>query len=283
MRIPFRLLDVFTDRPLAGNQLCVVPDPLELRPEAMQAIALEIGFSETTFVTEAAGDRYAIRIFTPRSEISFAGHPTLGTAFVLAAEGRIEATAKQSCAGGEFPVTVDLDRGVASMLQLPAWFGPEATDRSAVATVVGLEPQDLDEDLPALVVSTGAPYLIVPAADEDAVGRARPDSPGLARLLDESSAEGCYLFAIGEEGAKARMFDSDVGEDAATGSAAGPLGAYLAEYGAFRGGPLRVSQGDELGRPSTLVVETRREHDAWLVHVSGGVVIVGRGEFDVTM
>ena len=94
MEIPFRLVDVFTDRALAGNQLCVVPEPVEsLDTLLMQAIAREIGFSETTFVSEAAGDRYAMRIFTPGTELPFAGHPTLGTAFVLASEGRISSSA----------------------------------------------------------------------------------------------------------------------------------------------------------------------------------------------
>src|SRR5207245_1586897 len=89
MEVPFRLVDVFTDRPLAGNQLCVVPEtPPGLKSELMQALAPEIGFSETTFVTEAGGDRYAMRIFTPGMELPFAGHPTVGTAFLLAAEGR---------------------------------------------------------------------------------------------------------------------------------------------------------------------------------------------------
>jgi len=87
VNVPFRLVDVFTLRPLSGNQLCVVPEPIDVDEETMQALAREIGFSETTFVTEAAGDRYAMRIFTPGQELPFAGHPTLGTAFVLVSEG----------------------------------------------------------------------------------------------------------------------------------------------------------------------------------------------------
>ena len=95
VNVPFRLVDVFTPRPLAGNQLCVVPEPGDLDDAEMQAIAKEIGFSETTFVTEATGDRYAMRIFTPGQELPFAGHPTLGTAFVLVSEGRVSSPATQ--------------------------------------------------------------------------------------------------------------------------------------------------------------------------------------------
>src|SRR5919201_6361036 len=103
MRLPFRMVDVFTARPLAGNQLCVVPDGGGLPPELMQALALEIGFSETTFVTTAAEDSYEMRIFTPGAELPFAGHPSLGTAFVLVSEGRVRSPATQRVAAGEVP------------------------------------------------------------------------------------------------------------------------------------------------------------------------------------
>src|SRR5213593_3817887 len=123
MEIEFRLVDVFTDRPLAGNQLCVVPDaPAGMEASLMQALAREIGFSETTFVTEAAGDRYSMRIFTPGAEMPFAGHPTLGSAFVLASEGRITSPATQVVTAGEFRVEVDVEGGVSRVRQLPPEF-----------------------------------------------------------------------------------------------------------------------------------------------------------------
>ena len=120
VNVPFRLVDVFTPRPLAGNQLCVVPEPGQLDDAEMQAIAKEIGFSETTFVTEAAGDRYAMRIFTPGQELPFAGHPTLGTAFVLVSEGRVSTPATQVIAAGLIPVEVDVASCTAWMTLLPA-------------------------------------------------------------------------------------------------------------------------------------------------------------------
>ena len=162
MPVPFRIVDVFTPRPLAGNQLCVVPEPVELDAEGMQAIAREIGFSETTFVTEAAGDRYAMRIFTPGSELRFAGHPTLGTAFVLVSEGRVSSPATQVVAAGEIPVGVDLDAGFAWMTQLPAEFGAPFEERELIAGAIGLGAADLHEDLPISTVSTGLHITIVP-------------------------------------------------------------------------------------------------------------------------
>src|SRR5438093_9312380 len=104
MEVGFRLADVFTERPLAGNQLCVVPEtPLELTSEQMQSLAREIGFSETTFVTRSDRDGYEMRIFTPDAEIPFAGHPTIGTAFTLVSEGRLEARAVQPTTAGQVP------------------------------------------------------------------------------------------------------------------------------------------------------------------------------------
>src|SRR5712692_1634085 len=172
VRIPFRIVDVFTHRPLAGNQLCVIPDPIELSTDAMQAVAGEIGFSETTFVTEAGGDRYAMRIFTPAAELPFAGHPSLGTAFVLASEGRIATPATQVVKGGVFAMSVDVKGGTAGMRQLPPSFGTEVAARDALAAAVGLASEDLHPSLPAQLVSTGAAPLLLPVRDPGAVGRA---------------------------------------------------------------------------------------------------------------
>jgi len=120
MDVPFRIVDVFTERPLAGNQLCVVPEPVELDDATMQALALEIGFSETTFVTEYGADCYAMRIFTPDQELPFAGHPTLGTAFVMVSEGRVTSPVVQVVQAGEIPVEVDVRRGVRDDAPAPA-------------------------------------------------------------------------------------------------------------------------------------------------------------------
>jgi trans-2,3-dihydro-3-hydroxyanthranilate isomerase len=285
MRIPFRLVDVFTERPLAGNQLCVVPDGAAVQEKLMPRIAQEIGFSETTYVLEAGGDRYRMRIFTPGSELPFAGHPTLGTAFTLVSEGTVTTPVTQSVPAGEIEVEVDLDGGSARMRQLPPTFGKEIHDRELLAEANGLGVDQLHPDLPAQVVSTGLPHLIVPARDEASVAAAEREPRSLQALLEAAGTDAIYLFASDEEGtAKARMFDvtRGIGEDPATGSAAGPLGAYLAARGvAGMPGSVSIRQGEELGRPSVLRAEVERDGASWSVHVGGGVRIVGDGAFDL--
>ena len=286
MEVPFRIVDVFTDRPLAGNQLCVVPEPLDgLDQDLMQAIAGEIGFSETTFVTEAGTDRYAMRIFTPTEELPFAGHPTLGTAFLLAAEGRIGPKATQAVEAGEFLVETSVDAGTARVRQQAPEFGTEAKAIAPLAHAVGIAERDLRTDLWPRVVSTGLSHLLVAARDADVVTQARPNSGEIEAVLEEVGATGLYLFCVlGDGEAKARMFPPGVGiaEDPATGSAAGPLGAFLAQHHeAGMPGRLRIAQGEEIGRPSELFVDVTEDGDSFEVWVQGSVRIVGRGVFQL--
>jgi trans-2,3-dihydro-3-hydroxyanthranilate isomerase len=283
MEVAFRLVDVFTERPFAGNQLCVVPEtPAELTVEQMQTLAQEIGFSETTFVTRAARDRYEMRIFTPADEIPFAGHPTLGTAFVLASEKVIADRAVQTTTAGDVPVKVDVGGGEAWMTQLPPEFGSEFTEVELVGRATGLGPGDFHPELPMQVVSTGFGSLIVPVRDEETLRRAERDGRGCIEAAERAGAGCLYLFAIrGPGDVMARMFDPfmGIGEDPATGSAAGPLGAYLAER-AVGGvpGSIVVAQGEMVDRPSFLHVDVHRQ-DGWVVRVGGGVRIVGQGVF----
>ncbi len=284
MRLPYRLADVFAEVPLAGNRLCVVLDAHGLDTQLMQSIAREINFSETSFVTTAASDRYSLRIFTPGKEMPFAGHPTVGTAYVLVSEGLVRSPAVQEVAAGEFRVEADPETGQAGVWQQAPVYGPELDDRERLAAAVGLGVDDLHPELPAQVVSTGLPHLIVPAVDADAVGRALPDQRILSDVATGVATDGLYLFALADGGAKARFFGWGIGidEDPATGSAAGPLGAYLAARG-LGGLPGRivVRQGEEVGRPSSLHVEVTPDGDTWTVWVGGGVFVVGRGEFDL--
>jgi trans-2,3-dihydro-3-hydroxyanthranilate isomerase len=283
VEIPFRLVDVFTPVPMSGNQLCVVPDPIDLNGSTMQALAKEIGFSETTFVTEAEGDRYAMRIFTPDAELPFAGHPTLGTAFVLVSEGRVTSPGTQRTTAGEVPVEVDLASNSAWMTQLPVVFGRVFEDRALIARAIGLEPDDLVSELPVQTVTTGLLWTIVPVRDGARLGRAQRDGRALEEVAAISGDEGLYLFAATGGGVTARMFDAGhgIGEDPATGSAAGPLGAYLAEHHlAGMPGSILVRQGERVGRPSELLVEVRGERGGgWRVRVGGGVHVVGSGAF----
>jgi trans-2,3-dihydro-3-hydroxyanthranilate isomerase len=285
MDVGFRLLDVFTDRPFAGNQLCVVPEvPDALDAETMLTLTREIGFSETTFVTGVRPDGYDVRIFTPEKELPFAGHPTLGTAFLLAAENRCGAELTQACGAGEIPVRVDRAAGRARMWQLPPVFGTEVVDRDLVARGAGLSAADLAEGLPIVPVSTGIAHLMVPLRDEATLRRAVRDEAACGPACEVAEdAEALYLFVVrGPGDVMARMFDRwpSIGEDPATGSAAGPLGAYLSRYGlAGMPGDVLVSQGELAGRPSELHVATRPSGASWTVEVEGGVRIVGEGRF----
>ena len=285
MRVSFVLVDVFTAEPFAGNQLCVVPEPPpELDGATMQVLAQEIGFSETTYVTAIREGGYDVRIFTPVEELPFAGHPTLGTAFVLAALGLVSRDVVQTCAAGDVPVVVDPPAETATMRQLPPVFGEPFTDRHAVAAAAGLRDDDLS-DGPIVPVGTGITHLIVPVVDEAALRRATRDDRGCVDVTDRADAESLYLFAIrGGGDVMSRMFDRSVqiGEDPATGSAAGPLGVYLSEHGvAGMPGHVTISQGEMVGRPSFLDVVVERSGEGWVAHVGGGVQIVGEGSFRV--
>lgn len=284
MRVPFRLLDVFAEAPFEGNQLCVVPDvPDGLDADTMLKIAAEIAFSETTFVTAVRDDGYDVRIFTPDNELPFAGHPTLGTAYVLALEGRVARSLVQTSIAGDVPVEVDVDGGRATMQQLPLSFSDPFDDRAAVAEAAELEPGDLIEGLPIVAASTGIPHLIVPVRDAATLANAARHDRACAAVCEAAGTESLYLFAIRAGGdVIARMFDrsASIGEDPATGSAAGPLGAYLARHGlADMPGRMVVSQGEAVGRPSTLHVKVAPTDATWEVRVGGAVRMMGDGAF----
>ncbi len=180
---------------------------------------------------------------------------------------------------------VDLEAGFAWMQQHPPRFGNEFHDRALVARAAGLEPDDLDPNLPVQVVSTGLAHLIVPVRDERALRRAERNGRACAEATEASGGECLYLFTVRRAGdVMARMFDAafSIGEDPATGSAAGPLGAYLATRGlAGLPGTCVVAQGELVGRPSFLHLKVDALGGSWLVRVGGGVRLVGEGSFDL--
>ena len=276
---PYSLLDVFTDTPLEGNQLAVVHDADGMADAVMRALALETKLSETTFVqsADAAGADYRNRIWTTGGEIPFGGHPSLGTAFAIArARGEREVSYVQQTGAGLQPVDVEVDgdRGRASMLQEPASFGEEV-DPAVALPAAGLEPGDVHPDLPPQFVSTGVPQLVVPIARAEALARVRPDPAALEALLGAAGAVVLYVALCDPETAtaRARSVSHTVhgGEDPATGGAAGPLCAYLAQRTGAEA--VTISQGVEMGRPSRL--EARMEGDR--ARVGGGVVAVADG------
>jgi trans-2,3-dihydro-3-hydroxyanthranilate isomerase len=273
------LLDVFTSTPLEGNGLAVVHDADALDEQRMLAFARETHLSETCFVQTPTreGADYRNRIFTVRGEIPFAGHPSLGTAVAVAlSRGEHEVTYVQETGVGLQPVDVRLEGGAcrASMLQEPATFGPEVDVRHVLAAV-GLVPGDGHRELPPQVVSTGLATLIAPISSSRCVADANPDFDLIEALAERTGASNLYIVCLEGEGrAHARMFTTFVegGEDPATGSAAGPLVAYLDARGA--GSRVEIRQGVEMGRPSLLVAELEDGRP----RVGGSVVPVIDGE-----
>jgi trans-2,3-dihydro-3-hydroxyanthranilate isomerase len=259
-------LDVFAERPLAGNGLAVVDDADDIDDATMLAFARETDLSETTFVqsAEAEGADYRNRIFTVVRELPFAGHPSLGTAVAVARWGGQEAASfVQQTDAGLQPIDVRAEGGRwrAEMLQGEPEHGTEL-DVEAVMHAVGLNPAEAHQDLAPRVVSTGLPTAIVPLSEASSLERAKPDFAALDAALagaEPRAGESPNFYLVwadtGSGEARARMFATVVpgGEDPATGSAAGPLGAYLAEYAGCE--RVRIRQGEEMGRPSVLEVE----------------------------
>ncbi len=281
MRRPLTWLDVFTSAPLSGNALAVVHDADGLDDETMLAFARETNLSETTFVqaATAAGADYRNRIFSTPGEMPFAGHPSLGTAVAVArARGEARARYVQQTPAGLQPVEVqvDGDRARASMLQEPPVFGAEPAPGDVMAAA-GLDASDAHERLPAQVVSTGVAHLMAPLRDVAALGRAAPGREVLRALQEPIGAMVLYLVALDLEAemAQARGFflgPAGITEDPATGSAAGPLLAYLREHAGT--GELTVHQGLEMGRPSRIDCAWAEDRP----RVSGDVVVIADGE-----
>lgn len=279
------MLDVFSDRPLAGNALAVVHDADPIAAETMVAVARETNLSETTFVQTAdqPGADYRNRILTIGGEVPFAGHPSLGTAVAVARQrGLDRADFVQQTGTGLQPVSVSRagDHWHASMLQDPAQFGVEP-DPAPVMALAGLGGGPADPRLPPQFVSTGMVHLIAPVAERSALAEATPD---LAAITAFGSPHGCdTLFLVwiactreGETDSghvRARMFSQLVpgGEDPGTGSAAGPLCAYLNARAGLE--QIEISQGSEIGRPCS--IEAQIEGDR--VRVGGDVAVAVDG------
>jgi trans-2,3-dihydro-3-hydroxyanthranilate isomerase len=283
--LTFYIVDVFAEERYAGNQLAVVRGGADLPDETLQKIALEMNYSETTFVLseEETDGGYDVRIFTPGEEVPFAGHPTLGTAYVIQHEllaGPVERITLNLKAG-EIPVTFG---EVLWMRQLPPTFG-EVLDHASVARALNLETADLDGHYPVQEVSTGLPALIVTLRDLDALRRCKVDWERYTEVA--GSGKNLYVFCPephdhGPGDLSARMFANDLGvpEDPATGSAAGCLAAFLLEHNYLRTDSIdvRVEQGYEIGRPSLLYLRATRDSDEINVDVGGKVQMVARGE-----
>ena len=302
MQIAFEQVDVFTERPFAGNPLCVVPDGTGLSTEQMQAIAREMNLSETTFVLPPTDPQaaYWMRIFTPAKEIPFAGHPSVGTAYVMARAGRFRLQEPvtrifQQVGIGTLPLDIEVSNGKPGrviMTQGKPTFGGVVRDLTPVAEALGVDPGALARThLPVQVVSAGLEHLMVPLADLETVGTLQPNVARLDALLQDHGALGCFVFCLQSAApdtfAHARMFAPGAGvpEDPATGSAAGPLGAYLAVHGVLPKTQTAfvLEQGIEMGRPSRLWVEVIRDAAGMptTLRVGGTTVPVIRGTIEL--
>jgi trans-2,3-dihydro-3-hydroxyanthranilate isomerase len=291
--LAFATLDVFTDERFKGNPLAVVLEAGGLDRASMQAIALEFNLSETVFVTavEPAAARAAVRIFTPRAELPFAGHPTIGTALLLARDGLGERLGETlhltlEMAAGAVPVVIDLERGapVRATFRAPGSPMVEAPlDPALFAPAFGLDPSDLGPIAPR-PAGHGLRFLLVEVASLEALARARPVAQPEA-LLAAGLDNGVYLFtrATGDGTIRARLFAPlhGIAEDPATGSAAAALAALLAtvEPGADAGDTSwRIVQGVEMGRPSVIdITATSRSGHIAQVTVAGCAVPVTEG------
>lgn len=294
---PFHIVDVFPETRYSGNQLAVVGDAGDLTPGEMQRIAREMNFSETTFIVArtptASGHR--VRIFTPRTELPFAGHPTLGTASVLRRELDLDGLDEIVLDLEIGPIRVTIDHGTGSdpvywMRQRPPVFGSTVT-RDVTAAVLGLDAARLDPDVDPQIVSTGLPTLVVALDSIEAVRDVEIDEGAYARLREAEDVPAVFVFTDqaveAASDVHARMFAPAIGipEDPATGSSNGCLAAYLSKHRYFgdRRIEVIVEQGHELGRPSRLHVaaegggEAEDGCDDLEVRVGGRVVPVAEG------
>jgi trans-2,3-dihydro-3-hydroxyanthranilate isomerase len=271
-------LDVFSDVPLAGNQLAVVHDADDLDDATMLAFARETRLSETTFVqrpTDAGAD-YRNRIWFPRGEMPMAGHPSLGTAVaVAAAAGATDAQYVQQTQAGLQPVAVARAGDVwrASMLQAEPVVGAEL-DAGAILGAVGLTAADAHPELPPQLMSTGLPQVVAPVRDDAALARARGDYAAMERVLEPLGVDMIILSVLDGERARSRALYLDLGfvnEDPATGSAAGSLVTYLHARGVTSS--IVIEQGAQIARPSTLhaAIEDGR------ARVGGDCVVLATG------
>ncbi len=290
----FVTLDVFTGEALAGNPLAVVLDAEDLDTAAMQAIAKEFNLSETVFVSAPENERHraALRIFTPKQELPFAGHPTVGTAVLLALQDQGGATGSVLFGleerVGVISCAVEVQgegRGRARfrLPRLPEIWG-EGLDTARAAWALGLDPTEIgfDRHLPSRH-SAGVPYDLVPVASLDALGRAQVSSESFEAVFGASSHPSAYVYAREGEGFRARMFfrAPNLTEDPATGSAAASFAGTLMQFEPLGDGEhdILIRQGVEMGRPSEIALQLVIRGGALVsAEIGGSAVVVSRGE-----
>ncbi len=292
-KLEFYIVDVFAETKWTGNQLAVFINAKSLGTEKMQRIAREMNFSETTFINSNKNQKngYDVRIFTPEKELPFAGHPTLGTAYVVQSEiiKRHVDKIKLNLKVGQIPVSFQFKNNQLEFLWMklkkPIFkheFGPEQWK-----DILGLEKEDFEENHPICEVSTGVFCFIVPLKSLSAVKRTQMNLNKFYEFIKNTNAKATLIFANDtykkENDLNARFFAHYYGvpEDPATGSANGCLAAYLIRYDYYGSNKIdiRVEQGYELGRPSLLLLKAEYESKDIDIYVGGRVFMVAHGEF----
>jgi trans-2,3-dihydro-3-hydroxyanthranilate isomerase len=289
----FYTLDVFTTTRFEGNPLAVVTDGDGLSQDQMLAVAREMNLSETVFVQKPTEDRALVRlrIFTTRQELKLAGHPVIGTWFLLAELGVVPAQegavhVLQQTGAGILPVEIQFHEGRphrVTMTQKDAAFRPAKIRKQALAAALGLSLKNLAADMEPEYVSTGIFNLMVPLRNRAALGKIQMNMTELGGVLARSGTM-AYCFALGgKEKVFARgMLPWELYEDAATGSAAGSLGAYLVRRGKLAAGKtLHILQGAEMGRPSHIQVEVAQKGKKLVPRVSGAAVKIFEGTIQI--
>jgi trans-2,3-dihydro-3-hydroxyanthranilate isomerase len=281
MQLVYEIVDVFTQEPLAGNALAVFPDARELDSATMQSIARELNLAETAFVLPAksSGCTAQVRIFTPAMEMTFAGHPTIGTSYVLRMRGAVPKEQTSFVLEekvGKVAVRVDPDDDPLIWLQTPPISRGRTFSHEQAAAITGLAENDLLSEVPVQVRSAGNPCLYVGVRDKSAVDRAWVELSAQRKLFGDGDPTCVFLFAPTAQGAYSRMFAPEhvMVEDAATGSATGPLAAIMMEYGlspAADGTRFVSEQGTKMGRRSFLHVLIRGRSGIEGIDVGGHV------------
>jgi trans-2,3-dihydro-3-hydroxyanthranilate isomerase len=288
----FYIVDVFAEEKYAGNQLAVVRDAAGLSDSEMQNITKEMNYSETTFIL--SGDQrnggYDVRIFTPAQEVPFAGHPTLGTAYVIQQEIIKEPLEKiiLNLKVGQIPVTFNYtgkEKDILRMKQIEPTFG-QTIEPEQIAEVLGINTSDIDERFPVQEVSTGMFFIIVPLKTLDAVKRAKIDKDKYFKLIENRQAKAILVFCpetySQENDLNVRVFVDCYGipEDPATGSGNGCLAGYLVKHRYFGKEQIdiRTEQGYEIARPSLLYLRAEDKEGRINISVGGKVVMVAKGQ-----
>lgn len=294
-KLHYHRVDVFTNEAFGGNPLAVFLNGRGLSTELMQRIAKEMNLSETTFVLppEDSANHWKLRIFTPARELPMAGHPTVGTSFVLAREHMVTPTETDPIIRleegvGLIPVKFSFKDGTVSLIQMqqrPPIFSPEFADRQLAADVLSLTVDDL-ADTPVQEVSCGVPFLYIPLKNMRAIQSIKFRNDVWERALNQYGE--IFVFTrettYPESTVHSRMFAPSMGiaEDPATGAASGPLGCYLVRYGIASGEHIISEQGFEMGRPSYIHIEIRKNgDDINFVGVGGESVYMGEGFLEI--